>query len=418
MKKMLPNPVVLLFVLHLLVVPGSLIGQWQTGPSLNTPRQGASAVVWNNNIYVFGGKTENDILLNTVEKFDPNTGIWDETTVTPFTIPRFNASAVVFNNHIYLIGGRNSSNDVLKKVEKYDPVQNSWQEVHEMRREREGHTAVIFKDSIHVFGGAKDNGDLIDEIEHYDEEDDEWEDADFDMISPRAVHFSTVVNDTFYMFGGFYFGPTNTTFFLPGSDTLWFNGPQLQTARGNGATAQLGDSIYIMGGETFNGDTESTEIYNLKTQQMSSGPMIFSPRIATTSVTLNDKIYLIGGFSSSLNQPLDLVEIYSKTTTDIKFPFEPSILVNETKLIGFPNPFNGQISFELQIPKQSNINFTIFDLQGRKIKTLYSGTLNQGVHNFQWEAENSFNQKVSSGIYFASLKGDGFFHNFKVFYAK
>jgi N-acetylneuraminic acid mutarotase len=418
MKNTLLKPISIILAFNLFLVVNSLFGQWQLGPSLNMARQGASAVTWNGSIYVFGGKTENSILLNTVENFDPNTGIWDETTVMPFNEPRFNASAVLFNGHIYLIGGRNSSNDVLKKVEKYDPVQNSWQEVHEMRREREGHSAVIYNSKIYVFGGARQNGDLVEVIEYYDDQVDEWEETNFEMTFPRAAHFSVVVNDTFYMFGGFYFGPTNSTFFLPASDTVWFSGPQLITARGNGATTQLGDSVFIMGGEKIGGDTESTEIYNLKTKQISMGPSISSPRNGSTAITLNDIIYLIGGFSSTLNQPLDLVEIYTKTPTDIQTPGEPSVLVKEARLIGFPNPFNGQISFELQIPKRGNIDLTIYDLQGRKIKTLYNGALNQGVYNLHWRAENSLNQTVSSGIYFAALKGDGFFQNFKIIYAK
>ncbi|MFQ5585018.1 MAG: T9SS type A sorting domain-containing protein, partial [Calditrichia bacterium] len=179
----------------------------------------------------------------------------------------------------------------------------------------------------------------------------------------------------------------------------------------------MGDSIYLMGGETFNGDTDTTEIYDLRTRQIRLGSPILSPRQGMTSVTLNDRIYLIGGFSSSLNQPLDNVDIYS-VITGISPPGEPVILIDNAEISGFPNPFNGRITLKLEIPFRGQNNLTIFDLLGKKVKTLHSGILNKGTYQFGWEATDNANRKVTSGIYFAVLRGQNYSRNFKIFYVR
>ncbi|NIT59364.1 MAG: hypothetical protein GWN00_25020, partial [Aliifodinibius sp.] len=281
---------------------------WQSGPPLNTPRVGASAVVLDGYIYVMGGKTTNNQILNTVERFDPATNTWDDTTVAPFMDTRYNAAAAVFNSEIYLIGGRGYYNDILDEVEVYNPQTNRWREIEKLDREREGHVAVLLRNHICVMGGIRDNGQFVAEIEWYNGSD--WIEAPNDLGSPRAVPFAASVADSFYMFGGERIsGLTNTGYraeVTPGWFFNWTSLPDLQIARGYGASAILDNKMYMIAGMTFNSTSDHVEIFDLNTYQIENGPTFPEPRMGMTAATLNGDIYVIGG--SNHIDPLTDVE--------------------------------------------------------------------------------------------------------------
>jgi len=71
----------------------------------------------------------------------------------------------------------------------------------------------------------------------------------------------------------------------------------------------------------------------------------------------------------------------------------------------YPNPFNSAttIKVDVIIPGLF-LELNIFDLLGRKVKTLFSGRLNQGTHLFPWNGKNDEGLDLSSGVYFYFLK--------------
>lgn len=76
-------------------------------------------------------------------------------------------------------------------------------------------------------------------------------------------------------------------------------------------------------------------------------------------------------------------------------------------LKNYPNPFNPQttIVFDLSSFKTDAIPVTlsVYDLTGKKIRTLYNGTLNAQTHRFIWNGRNDAGQLVPSGIYLYRL---------------
>ncbi len=77
----------------------------------------------------------------------------------------------------------------------------------------------------------------------------------------------------------------------------------------------------------------------------------------------------------------------------------------------YPNPFNPSTNIKFSLPVQSNIKVVIYDLLGRKVKTLLDEIRPAGNIIIQWNGENEFNTKVSSGIYFYSLNALGIDNN-------
>jgi len=390
-------------------------GVWRHGTPLNTPRVGAASVVWDSCIYVFGGKNlTNNTVLNTVERFDPGTNMWE--AVESFIIPRHNASAVVFQDYIFLVGGRDASNDVLKKVEYYLPAQNEWYYAQEMRDRREFHSVAVFNNRIYAIGGAADDHSFIEEIEWYDNPTHDWEKANFDIPEKRVAFFNAVVRDTFYMFGGVHYGLKDELFVKPPLDSAWLIGDPLRDARAYGATAVLGDSIFIIGGQLISGATETVEIYHTRKKDYSIGKSMPTARMGMTAVTLDNEIFVIGG-ATGPNQSLSLVEIYGKPPTAIETQ-DKRLLIRSAELQGFPNPFNGSINLNVRIYSRQVVNLDVYDIQGRLIQKIYSGILDLGPHRFVWNANNAAESKVSSGIYFATLRTGNFTRSVKLFYVK
>ena len=68
---------------------------------------------------------------------------------------------------------------------------------------------------------------------------------------------------------------------------------------------------------------------------------------------------------------------------------EPLILAQN-----FPNPFNPKTSIEFELLKDSEVNVTIYNLEGQQVTKLFQGQLSKGVHKFTFDGSG-----LTSGIY-------------------
>jgi hypothetical protein len=70
----------------------------------------------------------------------------------------------------------------------------------------------------------------------------------------------------------------------------------------------------------------------------------------------------------------------------------------------YPNPFNPFTVIGYRLSTSGDVDLTIYDLLGRKIKTLVDSYQNVGEHSVVWDATDEKNNPVSSGIYFCRLE--------------
>ena len=411
--------VLFLLIFQLLVLPRAHSGEWKQFYSLNTPRAGASSVVLDGKIYVLGGKTINNKVLNTVECFDPGQGMWIENALPPFETERYNAAAVVFNGKIFLIGGR-SSKEILEDVEVFDPVQNSWKHVQNIHEGREGHVAFIMNERIYIIGGQENEYELIKKIEWYDEANDEWEEEKEKCPFPRVAAFGAGLNNIFYMFGGYYYGMNNEGYKWDKNamHKSWESLPSLSEARAYGATVVKGDSLFLIGGETATGKSGTVEIFNTKTEALSSGTPLPAPRSGLTGVCLNDTIYVIGGYDNNTENPLNSVEIFVETTTGLENNSNYSLPRSKILINGYPNPFNGQISLEVELPKLASYRLDIYNLRGQHVKSLFNGLAAGGKKYFKWYGNDEHGKAVSSGVYWLVVRSSDVRASFKIIYVR
>ncbi|HMQ99623.1 MAG TPA: T9SS type A sorting domain-containing protein [Ignavibacteria bacterium] len=75
----------------------------------------------------------------------------------------------------------------------------------------------------------------------------------------------------------------------------------------------------------------------------------------------------------------------------------------------FPNPFNPKTIIDFDIPKESEVELTVYNSQGKVIAVLVDQNLTAGSYRVDWDAE-----KFSSGIYFSTIRAGNFYESKKM----
>jgi hypothetical protein len=76
----------------------------------------------------------------------------------------------------------------------------------------------------------------------------------------------------------------------------------------------------------------------------------------------------------------------------------------------YPNPFNPVTTIEYQLNISGLVELTIFDIQGRRVRSLVKSNQKPGLYRFSWDGKNSNGLLVSSGLYLYQLKIDNAIH--------
>jgi len=74
----------------------------------------------------------------------------------------------------------------------------------------------------------------------------------------------------------------------------------------------------------------------------------------------------------------------------------------------YPNPFNPTTKIEYSLPKSGNVKIVIYDILGKKIKTLVDQIEQKGSYSIIWNGEDDLGNKAASGIYFYRMEAGGY----------
>jgi len=69
----------------------------------------------------------------------------------------------------------------------------------------------------------------------------------------------------------------------------------------------------------------------------------------------------------------------------------------------YPNPFNPSTEIAFSLELDSNIELTIFNVIGQKVKVLENGTRSAGTHTIKWDGRDELGGVVPTGLYFYQL---------------
>ncbi len=83
---------------------------------------------------------------------------------------------------------------------------------------------------------------------------------------------------------------------------------------------------------------------------------------------------------------------------DISIPQKFSLAQN------YPNPFNASTKISFALDRSGDARLVIYDLLGRKVKTLVSSYMEAGSHEIVWNGTDDTGDDVSSGIYMYKLE--------------
>ena len=80
----------------------------------------------------------------------------------------------------------------------------------------------------------------------------------------------------------------------------------------------------------------------------------------------------------------------------------------------YPNPFNPSTQIQYALPEETRVVISIYDLMGRKVRTLVNDVQNAGYRSVMWNATNDMGRLVSAGVYIYSIQAGDFVQNRKM----
>jgi hypothetical protein len=74
----------------------------------------------------------------------------------------------------------------------------------------------------------------------------------------------------------------------------------------------------------------------------------------------------------------------------------------------YPNPFNPYTTISYDLPEQAQVTLGIYDLLGKKIKTLVNQSQDAGNKIAMWDGTDELGRQVSAGVYLYQIQAGDF----------
>jgi hypothetical protein len=86
-----------------------------------------------------------------------------------------------------------------------------------------------------------------------------------------------------------------------------------------------------------------------------------------------------------------------------QFQDKPVALVTGVKAPR-PNPFNPRTTISFSVATTTDVELKVYDVRGRFVKTLVSGTRSAGEYDEVWNGTDKSGRQVASGVYYAKFE--------------
>lgn len=94
---------------------------------------------------------------------------------------------------------------------------------------------------------------------------------------------------------------------------------------------------------------------------------------------------------------IGVTELFNQAGVPLTAPVHTRTLPNDLSV--FPNPFSSVATIQFSLPENSPVEISLFDLEGRSVKTLRKAVLLYGDHSLKFSKEH-----LNSGVYFLRLQ--------------
>jgi parallel beta-helix repeat protein len=147
--------------------------------------------------------------------------------------------------------------------------------------------------------------------------------------------------------------------------------------------------------------TETLEIqYDIQNkEQWEIIPVIVNGTKWSAAIPLSDQGQLT--LDSEVNQ---WILRKSTSTVPTTFTLHPA----------YPNPFNPITTLRYNLPEDTQVTLTVYDLMGREVTQLVNTTQEPGFKSVQWDATDSFGKPVSAGVYLYQVRAGSFVQTKKI----
>ena len=103
-----------------------------------------------------------------------------------------------------------------------------------------------------------------------------------------------------------------------------------------------------------------------------------------------------------------VVELATTVKPESSLPKEYSLSQN------YPNPFNPETQIQFALPKDGQVTIVIYDMLGRKVRTIVDEFRPAGSYHVSWDARNGDGNVVTNGIYLLRMKSGTFMKTMKM----
>ena len=73
------------------------------------------------------------------------------------------------------------------------------------------------------------------------------------------------------------------------------------------------------------------------------------------------------------------------------------------RLDNVPNPFNPKTRIRFELPQEGGVRLEVYDLVGRRVRTLLRGVFPEGSHEVVWDGRSDAGTQLASGVYYCRL---------------
>ena len=303
--------------------------KWEVVSELPTRRSAFSTAVVDGKIYLIGGllfeHEKGTFGLSTVEAYDTKNNSWQRLADMP--TPRLYAEAAVVDGKIYVVGGYSVIDrhmKILKVVEVYDPQTDTWVRKQDMSIPRRQFGIGVVAGKIYAIGGENffdfEKPQRLDQMEVYDPVSDTWAKR-ADLPTRRDEVKVAVVRDTIYVIGGFGWPPFGLGAVLATIEAYqpktnrWREKSDMPNSKTDFSTVVVDDKIYLIGGysialERFDGYLKTVEVYDPETERWDESLPMPTKNSPFGAAAVNDKIYIFGSERENEERSLD-VEVFN-----------------------------------------------------------------------------------------------------------
>lgn len=114
--------------------------------------------------------------------------------------------------------------------------------------------------------------------------------------------------------------------------------------------------------------------------------------------------YLPGSSAESGSILIDQLQLAADAITPVEEESSLGIPTSFALYQNYPNPFNPETRITFDLPAESVVQLSVYDLLGRQVRTLVNDQRPAGTYTVSWDARDEAGARVSSGIYVYRLQ--------------